>query len=197
MPTARHWLCNTSSTSSRERLPAVVSTGFQTLSRETIRDWVTNVGRHLDAVYSDTGLTIVSVLNGAVVLASDLLRQFERSAVQLEFVKIRRGDPAPDAGQLDPSLVTGRHVLVVEDVYDSGATLTAIVAHLRSLGPATVKTLTLLRKAGKADRTIPGLVEPDYVGFEIEDQIVAGYGLDANGRLRHLPYLASLQPAAR
>ena len=84
--------------------------------------------------------------------------------------------------------MTGRHVLLLDDILDTGQTLAALVAKIREQGPLSVKTAVLLRKIGRQD--IP--IEPDYCGFEIPNKFVVGYGLDYDDEYRHLPHVAVL-----
>jgi hypoxanthine phosphoribosyltransferase len=87
--------------------------------------------------------------------------------------------------------LTGQDVLIVDDIFDTGRTLAALVAELRRRGAARVRSLVLLRKAGRAEVAL----RPDFVGFDIPDVFVVGYGLDFDGAWRHLPYLAALDAA--
>src|SRR6185369_16469356 len=84
--------------------------------------------------------------------------------------------------------LTDRHVLLLDDILDTGQTLQRLVAHLRTLNPGSLRVAVLLRKIGR--QTVP--FEPDYCGFEIPDKFVVGYGLDYNDQYRHLPHIAEL-----
>jgi len=143
----------------------------------------------------DVPLTVVGVLTGSVVVVSDLIRRLD-GPVRLSMVwaSSYRG-PATRAGRLDLRLdllpdLTGQHVLLVDDIFDSGRTLEAILTDLRDprRGAASVRSLVLLRKAGRAEVA----VEPDFVGFDIPDLFVVGYGLDYDGAWRQLPHVAAL-----
>jgi len=145
----------------------------------------------------DVPLTVVGVLTGSVVVVSDLIRRLD-GPVRLSMVwaSSYRG-PATRPGRLDLRLdllpdLSGQHVLLVDDIFDSGRTLDAILADLRnpSRGAASVRSLVLLRKEGRAELA----VEPDFVGFDIPDLFVVGYGLDYDGAWRHLPHVAALDP---
>jgi hypoxanthine phosphoribosyltransferase len=103
---------------------------------------------------------------------------------------------ATSAGALELRLdllpdLTGQEVLLVDDIFDSGRTLEALVRELRQRGAASVRSLVLLRKAGRSEVAM----EPDFVGFDIPDAFVVGYGLDFDGAWRHLPHIAALEPA--
>jgi len=145
----------------------------------------------------DVPLTVVGVLTGSVVVVSDLIRRLE-GPVRLSMVwaSSYRG-PATRAGRLDLRLdllpdLTGQHVLLVDDIFDSGRTLEAILADLRDprRGAASVRSLVLLRKAGRAEVD----VAPDFVGFDIPDLFVVGDGRDYDGAWRQLPHVAALDP---
>jgi hypoxanthine phosphoribosyltransferase len=86
--------------------------------------------------------------------------------------------------------VSNRHVLLLDDILDTGHTLTKVIQHVRSLQPASLRVAVLLRKRGR--QQVP--LEPDYCGFEIPDRFVVGYGLDYNDEYRQLPYVAVLEP---
>jgi hypoxanthine phosphoribosyltransferase len=91
--------------------------------------------------------------------------------------------------ELVPDL-QGRHVLLLDDILDTGRTLSALVDQIKQLGPLSVRSVVLLRKVGRQSVAF----EPDYCGFEIPDVFVVGYGLDYNDEFRHLPFLAGLDP---
>jgi hypoxanthine phosphoribosyltransferase len=138
-------------------------------------------------------LTVVGVLTGSVVVVSDLIRRLD-GPVRLSMVcaSSYRGT-ATRPGRLDLRLdllpdLTGQDVLLVDDIFDSGWTLDAILADLRGRGTASVRSLVLLRKQGRAEVSI----QPDFVGFDIPDLFVVGYGLDYDGAWRHLPHVATL-----
>ena len=133
---------------------------------------------------------LVGILKGSVFFLCDLARQL-RSPVTIDFLQVSSyGEGTRSSGNVrvvrDLSTdVAGRNVVVVEDVVDTGRTLEKIVAMLRDRGPATLRVCALLRK--------PGAPPVDYVGFEIEDRFVVGYGLDVAERYRNLPYVAAVE----
>jgi len=140
-------------------------------------------------------LTIVGVLTGSIILVSDLIRRLE-GPVQLCMVAASsyRGT-ATAPGRLELRLdmlpdLTGQDVLLVDDIFDTGHTLEALLVELHRRGAARVRSLVLLRKQGRAEVSI----QPDFVGFDIPDVFVVGYGLDFDGGWRHLPHLAALDP---
>jgi len=168
---------------------------YTLLTTEQLSEGIERLARDVRQAYGNAPLTIVGVLTGSVVVVSDLIRRLE-GAVRLSMVwaSSYRG-PATRAGRLDLRLdllpdLTGQHVLLVDDIFDSGRTLEAIVTDLRGRGAASVRSLVLLRKTGRAEVTI----QPDFVGFDIPDLFVVGYGLDYDGAWRHLPHVAALEP---
>lgn len=140
-------------------------------------------------------LTVLGVLTGSIMLTADLLRHLDiPTRVGMAWASSYLGT-ATRPGALDLGLewlpeIAGHDVLVVDDIFDSGRTLDALVKELRGRGAARVRSLVLLRKAGRAEVSLT----PDFVGFDIPDEFVVGYGLDFDGGFRHLPYVAALDP---
>ena len=140
-------------------------------------------------------LTVVGVLTGSIVLVSDLIRRLEGPVrVSMVWASSYRGT-ATRPGSLELRLdllpdLSGQDVLLVDDIFDTGRTLEALLEELRRRGAASVRSLVLLRKAGRAEVA----TQPDFVGFDIPDEFVVGYGLDFDGGWRHLPHIAVLDP---
>ena len=139
-------------------------------------------------------MLLVGILKGSVFFLCDLARRM-RSPVLIDFLQVSSyGGGTRSSGnvrmirdlQLD---VAGRDVVVVEDIVDTGRTLRKILELLASREPATLKVCALLRKRAASGRVIP----VDYLGFEIDDRFVVGYGLDLAERFRNLPYVATLE----
>lgn len=165
------------------------------LSPEQLADGVTRLSNAVRSAVGGRPLTVVGVLTGSIVVVSDLIRRLEGPVrVSMVWASSYRGTATrPGALELRLDLLpdlTGQDVLLVDDIFDSGRTLAALVEELRRRGAARVLSLVLLRKVGRSEVTI----EPDFVGFDIPDEFVVGYGLDFDGGLRHLPYLAALDP---
>ena len=155
--------------------------GIERLASEVRRD----IGRR--------PVTVVGVLTGSIVLVADLIRRLDGPVrVSMVWASSYRGtDTSP--GRLDLRLdllpdLEGQEVLLVDDIFDTGRTLEAIVKELRDRGADRVRSLVLLRKLGRSEVVI----EPDFVAFDIPDKFVVGYGLDFDGAWRQLPYLAAL-----
>lgn len=161
------------------------------LDRDTIEARVRELAAQIDADYAGQELVLVASLKGAVVFLSDLMRAMSLP-VRIEFVQASsyglNGDTTGTVklGAATCEDLAGHHVLLVEDIADTGRTLKALVERLRELGTASVRTCCLL---DKPSRRVVEFV-PDYVGFEIADRFVVGYGLDWCERFRSLPYVA-------
>ena len=140
--------------------------------------------------YGGRPVTVVGVLTGCLIFTADLIRRIDLP-LRVAFVTASsyRGATLV-AGRLEirdellPD-IAGKHILLLDDILDTGKTLTRVVAHLIDRGAASVKVGVLLRKSGRQE--VP--FEPDFVGFTIPDKFVVGYGLDFNDEYRHLPYI--------
>ena len=162
---------------------------------EAIRQRVDQMGREIAAAYPNhEPVTIIGVLTGCLVFLADLIRRLDLPLrIALLQASSYRGETTT-AGALSISAdalpdLTGRHVLLVDDILDTGQTLSKLVRHLGTLGPKSVRVAVLLRKLGR--QNVP--FEPDFCGFEIPDAFVVGYGLDYNDEFRHLPHIAVLK----
>jgi hypoxanthine phosphoribosyltransferase len=143
--------------------------------------------------YGHRALTIVGVLTGSVVLLADLIRLLDMplrvGVVQASSYRgTARGELSVNA-DLMPD-IQGRDVLLIDDILDSGHTLSRLVTVVQQMGATSVRSAVLLRKHGRQQVVF----EPDFVGFEIPDEFVVGYGLDHNDAYRHLCFLAALEP---
>src|SRR5579872_7162564 len=139
-------------------------------------------------------ITIVPIMTGAMIFTSDLIRQIPIAMkIGMMTVSSYPGKSVQSRGSQmlanQVGEITGRHVLVVDDILDSGGTIHMVVPALREMGAASVKSCVLLRK----DRPTAHAVHVDYVGFEIPDKFVVGYGLDYNDYYRNLPDIVTLK----
>lgn len=165
------------------------------INEEQIRTRIIELAAEIDRDYAGRQLLIVGVLKGAVMVMADLARAL-RSPIEMDWMAVSSyGSGTKSSGvvrilkDLDTDL-TGRDVLIVEDIIDSGLTLSWLIRNLASRGPASVEVMTLLRKpdAAKAD------IDTRYCGFDIPNSFVVGYGLDYAERYRNLPFVATLAP---
>lgn len=155
---------------------------------------VAELGAKITEDYKDKDLLIVCVLKGAVVFVSDLIRKVNLP-LDIDFMAISSyGANTKSSGvvrilkDLNVS-IEGKHVLVVEDIIDSGLTLAYLMENLKSRGPASVEICTILDKIER--RTIS--LDIKYTGFQVPDEFVVGYGLDYAEKYRNLPYIAVLK----
>jgi hypoxanthine phosphoribosyltransferase len=166
------------------------------LSEQELKEGIRRLADQIRRHYEGRPLTIVGVLIGSVVLLADLIRLLD-IPLRVELVQARSyapgsTRPGPLVINLDPlsSDVRGRDVLLVDDIFDTGNTLWELVPQIDELGPTSVRTAVLLRKTGCAE--VP--MQPDFVGFDVPDVFVVGYGLDYGDLYRNLPYVAALEP---
>lgn len=155
---------------------------------------VAELGAKITGDYKDKDLLIVCVLKGAVVFVSDLIRKIDLP-LDIDFMAISSyGANTKSSGvvrilkDLNMS-IEGKHVLIVEDIIDSGLTLAYLMENLKSRGPASVEICTILDKIER--RTID--LDIKYTGFQVPDEFVVGYGLDYAEKYRNLPYIAVLK----
>jgi hypoxanthine phosphoribosyltransferase len=161
---------------------------------EQIQTRVAELAQQIARDYRDRPVTIVGVLTGSLIFLADLVRHLDlHLRIGLIQTSSYRGETtAPGELTIGPELlpeVRGRHVLLLDDILDTGQTLSRLVEHMNRLGVASLRTAVLLRKQGRQQVTL----EPDYTGFQIPDAFVVGYGLDYNDEYRHLPYVAVLK----
>ena len=152
------------------------------------------LARAIQRDYQGRELVIVSLLTGTVMFLADLIRHLDLP-LRLDFIGVSSYGPGTESGglvftkelRLD---VRGRDVLLVDDILDTGKTMCRVLAGLKALEPRRIKTCVLLNKAARRVENI----EADYVGFEIPDYFVVGYGLDFAERYRNLPFVGVLRP---
>src|SRR5579859_3704795 len=165
------------------------------ITAEQLQARVAELAAQIDADYAGRDLLLVGVLKGAVMVMADLARAMHLP-VQMDWMAISSyGSGTRSSGvvrilkDLDTD-ITGRHVLIVEDIVDSGLTLSWLAGNLRSRQPATLEVCAMLRKPAAAKTA----VEVAYIGFDIADEFVVGYGLDYAQRYRNLPFIGTLAP---
>ncbi len=163
------------------------------LTEPQILDRVAELAQQIAADYQSRPLTIVGVLTGSLIFLADLTRRLtipHRIGV-LQASSYRGRSTQPGDLRVNVELVPdlqGRHVLLVDDILDTGQTIASLVRQIEELDPLSVRTLVLLRKQNR--QSVP--IAPDYSGFVIPDVFVVGYGMDFNDDYRHIPYLAEL-----
>ena len=166
------------------------------ISAEQLQARIRELAAQIDADYAGRDLLLIGVLKGAVMVMADLARALHLP-VQMDWMAISSyGSGTRSSGvvrilkDLDTD-ITGKHVLIVEDIVDSGLTLSWLTGNLHSRGPASLAVCALLRKPASAQMH----VDVAYTGFDIGDDFVVGYGLDYAQRYRNLPFIGTLAPA--
>jgi len=163
------------------------------ISEEEIALRIEALGQAVTRDFQDEDLVVICVLKGAFIFCSDLIKKINRP-LTLEFISLSSyGEGTQSSGnvRLDMDItcnVEGKNVLIVEDIVDTGLTIKTLMSMLALRGPKDVRLASLLYKPSKLKHN----VKIDYLGFEIEDKFVIGYGLDYAGRYRELPYIGVL-----
>ena len=168
------------------------------LTEEQIQARITELGEILTEDYRDKNPIVVGVMKGVVVFYADMIRKI-KTPCQMDFMWISSYAGTESTGNMIvrrdvSSDIKGRHVLVLEDIFDTGNSLDYTVKHLLAKEPASVKVCTLLDKPERRNPNIT--LKPDYIGFTIPNEFVVGYGLDFNENYRNLPYVGILKPEA-
>ena len=164
------------------------------IDEERLQERIRELGREISADYEGRELLLVGVLKGAVFFMADLMRSLTVPC-EIDFMAISSYGASTDSSGVVRILkdldinIEGRHVLVIEDIIDSGLTLSYLIRNLESREPASLAVCALLTKPER--RQIE--VDVRYTGFEIPNRFVIGYGLDLEGRYRNLPYVAALK----
>jgi len=165
------------------------------IDEATLQGRIAELGTEISADYAGRDLLLVGVLKGAVFFMADLMRELTVPC-EIDFMAISSYGAATDSSGVVRILkdleinLAGRHVLVVEDIIDSGLTLSYLMRNLKARKPATLEICALLTKPERREIDVP----VRYIGFEIPNRFVIGYGLDFAERYRNLPYVAVLHP---
>lgn len=164
------------------------------ITEEQIARRVGSMAKRIQGDFAGRDLVVVSLLNGTVMFLADLIRHLSMP-LKLDFLGVSSYGSGTESGDLVFTKelrvsVKNRDVLLVDDILDTGRTISRVLEKLRPLGPAQIKTCVLLDKPAR--RVVP--IQADYVGFEIPDFFVVGYGLDYAERFRNLPFVGVLHP---
>ncbi len=166
------------------------------ISEAQIRERVLALGREISAQYAGKDLLLISILKGGIVFLSDLMRAIEVPHA-IDFLSVSSyGESTQSSGRVRllhdlSAALAGRHVLLVEDIVDTGRTLAYLLEYLRLREAASIRVCALIDKEIAGERR----VEADFVGFTIPDRFVIGYGMDLGEKFRQLPYIAALPDA--
>ena len=163
------------------------------IDAERIDEGISRIAGEIQSRYAPRPILLVGVMTGCLVFLADLMRKLDL-AVRVEVVRASSYRGGMTAGTLEVDwgslpVVDGQHVVLVDDIFDTGQTLSALVTRFRELGAQSVASAVLLSKQGRSRVELV----PDFVAFEIPDLFVVGYGLDYQDQLRHLPYVAVLE----
>ena len=166
------------------------------ISRERVRQRIAELGNQISKDYAGKSLTLLVLTNGGIFFAVDLIRSLQNISVHLECIRVSSygetcfssGNPEV-FGTLSVEDFHGNHVLIVDDIIDTGNTLKRICEQVENFGAESVKLCTLLDKPSR--RTVK--LTPDYCGFEVEDKFIVGYGLDYVGKYRELPFIGFIE----
>ncbi len=165
------------------------------ISHQQIRERTGELGRQITEDYDGKDPLLICILKGGLMFLADLMREVDLP-LEIDFIAVSSyGDSTESSGVVRILMdlernIEGRHVLIVEDIIDTGRTLSYIIENLRTRGPASIKVCTLLDKPARRELEIP----IDYVGFTIPDRFVIGYGLDYGEIYRNLPFVGILKP---
>ena len=168
----------------------------QIIAPEDLDARVVEIADQVRKDYSAGAITLVPILDGAFIFAADLARNFKDVPLELCFYKTKSyvdevsGELTTYDPLLEPAKITGRNVLIVDDILDTGKTLSALGDKLSQLKPKSVKICVLLAKDHSRQGDLD--IKADYVGFQIPDVFVVGYGLDYNGMYRNLPFIGKM-----
>lgn len=160
------------------------------IDENSIKEIVSRLGKELTADYAGKNPLMVTILKGSMIFSSDLIRQMDTD-IELDFMKVSSyGMSTVSSGKVNilqdtTADIRGRHVILVEDIVDTGYTLSALKECLLSREPASLKICSLLSKPSRREAE----VDIDYLGLEIPDKFIVGYGLDFAEKYRNLPYI--------
>ncbi|MGZ3788916.1 MAG: hypoxanthine phosphoribosyltransferase [Bacteriovorax sp.] len=159
------------------------------IPEEKIQAKVKELAERINSDYKNQEIVLVCVLNGSFIFCADLIRHI-KVPVQVEMVSLSSYEGTESTGQVSFRLdvkqsLVGKHVILVEDIVDTGLTISFLLKHMKLKNVASLKLCSLLLKRARLKVDVP----VDYLGFDIEDKFVIGYGLDFDGRYRELPYI--------
>lgn len=164
---------------------------------DAIRSRISTLAQEVARDFDGSTLSVVAIMDGGLFFVADLLREIDLPMQLHTLSASSYHGGTQTSGELrlvwPPGLnLAGKHVLLLDDILDTGITLSAIQARIQEQGPASLRTGVLLSKKRRRIREVPA----EYVGFEIEDEFVVGYGMDYEGRFRNLPCIGILRPGS-
>ena len=165
------------------------------ISQGSIQNKVKEIAAQIDNDYKNEELVIISILKGAIYFTMDLVKNISNQNIQLDFMKVSSYKNKTESNneidfQLDISInITNKNIIIVDDILDSGYTMQFLYNHLAKKNPKSIKTCVLLNKPER--RIID--INADYVGFDIKNEFVIGYGLDYDEKYRNLPHISYIK----
>ncbi|ATH07040.1 hypoxanthine phosphoribosyltransferase [Halobacteriovorax marinus] len=159
------------------------------ISREKIHSRVQELAKEIEREFAGEEIIVVGVLKGSFIFCADLIREINLP-ITLDFISVSSYEGTESTGELKINLdikskIEGKNVILVEDIIDTGLTISSLITRFKKNNPKSLKIASLLYKPAR----IQHKVDIDYLAFEIEDHFVIGYGLDFNGSYRELPYV--------
>jgi hypoxanthine phosphoribosyltransferase len=163
------------------------------INEEELHNRIVEIAKQIEKEYHNKEITLICILKGSVFFTVELAKQIDED-VRLEFIRVSSYEGENSTGEIKMKLdlkdtIQGKDVIVVEDIIDTGRTLSYLIEYLKMKRPNSVKLCTLL---DKPDRRVCD-VKVDYVGFQIPDKFVVGFGLDADEKYRNLPYIGVIE----
>lgn len=165
------------------------------ISQNSIQNKVKEIANKIDNDYKDEEVIIISILKGAIYFTIDLIKNINNPNIQLDFMKVSSYKNNTESNneidfQLDLSIdITNKNIIIVDDILDTGYTMQFLYNHLAKKNPKSIKTCVLLNKP---ERRIIN-INADYVGFDIKNEFVIGYGLDYDEKYRNLPHISYIK----
>ena len=165
------------------------------ISQNSIQNKVKEIANKIDNDYKDEEVIIISILKGAIYFTMDLVKNINNQNIQLDFMKVSSYKNNIESNneidfQLDISIdITNKNIIIVDDILDTGYTMQFLYNHLAKKNPKSIKTCVLLNKP---ERRIIN-INADYVGFDIKNEFVIGYGLDYDEKYRNLPHISYIK----
>ena len=163
------------------------------IEEEKIEQRIKEIGKQIAAEYNGKEVILICLLKGAIYFATKLSQEIKNENVIMDFMKVSSYSGTESTGKIKLSLdisqnIENKDIIVIEDIVDTGLTLSYVCDYLKERNPKSVKICTLLDKKARRKKE----VNVDYVGFEIDDLFVVGYGLDYDEKYRNLPYIANV-----
>ena len=163
-------------------------------SEEQLNQRIKEIGDEITKEYGNEDLVLICILKGAVYFATKLSQEIKNENTVIDFMKVNSYSGTESTGKINVKLdlsqdIENKNVIVIEDIVDTGLTLSYLFEYLKKRNPKTLKICTLLDKKARREKDI----NVDYVGFEIDNKFVVGYGLDCDEKYRTLPYVGYIE----